>query len=101
MQDAISAPTADAETDLRQHPFSAEANCSEVVLGLIITQHSGQAKANQYYLRGFNLDHGTDFFRRSRRSTGEHAHTCARQGWADLNFITPELVDFYKGRTSR
>ena len=33
----------------------------ETVPGLIVTQHSGSGKANQYFLRGFNLDHGTDF----------------------------------------
>ena len=86
--------------DLRQRPFLRRGELLEVVPGLIITQHSGEAKANQYYLRGFNLDHGTDF---SVAADGlpvnmrTHAHG---QGWADPNFIIPELVeriDFFKG----
>ncbi len=61
--------------------------------GVVITQHSGSGKANQYFLRGFNLDHGTDF-----RVTVDgipvnmptHGHG---QGYSDLNFLIPELVD--------
>ncbi len=64
----------------------------EAVPGLIVSQHSGEGKANQFYLRGFNLDHGTDF-----RTTVDgmivnqrtHAHG---QGWTDLNFMIPELI---------
>ncbi len=64
----------------------------ETVPGLIVTQHSGEGKANQYFLRGFNLDHGTDFrisvdgMLVNQRS---HGHG---QGWADTNFLIPELV---------
>ncbi len=72
----------------------------EVTPGLIISQHSGEGKANQFYLRGFNLDHGTDL-----RTTIDgmlvnqrsHAHG---QGWTDLNFLIPELttrLDYRKG----
>lgn len=65
----------------------------EVVPGLVVTQHSGEGKANQFYLRGFNLDHGTDL-----RTTIDgmpvnqrsHGHG---QGWTDLNFLIPELAD--------
>src|SRR3954464_3775533 len=72
----------------------------EYIPGLVITQHSGDGKANQYFLRGFNLDHGTDF---SINVAGmpvnmpTHAHG---QGYADLNFVIPELVsgiDYRKG----
>jgi outer membrane receptor protein involved in Fe transport len=64
----------------------------EAMPGLIVSQHSGEGKANQFYLRGFNLDHGTDL-----RTTVDgmpvnqrsHAHG---QGWTDLNFLIPELV---------
>ena len=72
----------------------------EFVPGMIVTQHSGDGKANQYFLRGFNLDHGTDFASYvdgmpvSMRS---HAHG---QGYSDLNFLIPELVqriDYKKG----
>ena len=65
----------------------------EFVPGVIVTQHSGDGKANQYFLRGFNLDHGTDFatfvdgMPINMRS---HAHG---QGYTDLNFLIPELVD--------
>lgn len=64
----------------------------ETVPGLIVTQHSGEGKANQYFLRGFNLDHGTDLrisvdgMLVNQRS---HGHG---QGWSDTNFIIPELV---------
>ena len=72
----------------------------EAMPGLVASQHSGEGKANQFYLRGFNLDHGTDL-----RTTLDgmpvnqrsHAHG---QGWTDLNFLIPELVgrmDFRKG----
>ena len=64
----------------------------EATPGLIVSQHSGEGKANQFYLRGFNLDHGTDL-----RTTVEgmlvnqrsHSHG---QGWTDLNFLIPELA---------
>ena len=72
----------------------------EAMPGLIVSQHSGEGKANQYYLRGFNLDHGTDL-----RTTVDgmlvnqrsHAHG---QGWSDLNFLIPELaarLEYKKG----
>jgi hypothetical protein len=72
----------------------------EAVPGLVVSQHSGEGKANQFYLRGFNLDHGTDL-----RTTVDgmpvnqrsHAHG---QGWTDLNFLIPELavrLDYKKG----
>jgi hypothetical protein len=64
----------------------------EATPGLVVSQHSGEGKANQFYLRGFNLDHGTDLrtsvdgMNVNQRS---HAHG---QGWTDLNFIIPELA---------
>ena len=72
----------------------------EATPGLIVSQHSGEGKANQYYLRGFNLDHGTDL-----RTTVDgmvvnqrsHAHG---QGWTDVNFIIPEIsnqLEYKKG----
>ena len=72
----------------------------ETVPGMIISQHSGEGKANQYYLRGFNLDHGTDFSTTVagvpvNTPTGAHAH-----GYADISFLIPELVSgvqFKKG----
>lgn len=72
----------------------------EMVPGLIVTQHAGDGKANQYFLRGFNLDHGTDFATTVDGvpvNMPTHAHG---QGYTDLNFLIPELVDrvtFRKG----
>jgi hypothetical protein len=64
----------------------------ETVPGVIVSQHSGEGKANQYYLRGFNLDHGTDFATTVagvpvNLPTHGHGH-----GYADANFLIPELV---------
>ena len=72
----------------------------EATPGLIISQHSGEGKANQFYLRGINLDHGTDL-----RTTVDgmlvnqrsHGHG---QGWTDLNFLIPEItagLEYRKG----
>ncbi|MBI3728839.1 MAG: TonB-dependent receptor [Burkholderiales bacterium] len=72
----------------------------EFVPGMIVTQHSGDGKANQYFLRGFNLDHGTDFATfvdGMPVNMRTHAHG---QGYSDLNFLIPELVhriDYKKG----
>ncbi len=60
--------------------------------GLIVTQHSGEGKANQYFLRGFNLDHGTDLaitVDGMPVNMRTHGHG---QGYADLNFLIPELI---------
>jgi len=64
----------------------------EAVPGVVATQHSGDGKANQYFLRGFNLDHGTDFavtVGGMPVNMPSHGHG---QGFADLNFLIPELV---------
>lgn len=72
----------------------------EATPGLVVTQHSGEGKANQYFLRGFNLDHGTDialFLDGMPINMRTHGHG---QGYADTNFIIPELVrslSFFKG----
>jgi len=72
----------------------------ETVPGLIISQHSGSGKANQYFLRGFNLDHGTDlatYVAGMPVNLRTHGHG---QGYTDLNFLIPELVsriDYRKG----
>ncbi|PAP78632.1 hypothetical protein BSZ37_03090 [Rubrivirga marina] len=72
----------------------------ETVPGAIVTQHSGSGKANQFFLRGFNLDHGTDFAASVDgvpMNLPTHAHG---QGYLDLNFLIPELVEtvaFEKG----
>jgi outer membrane receptor protein involved in Fe transport len=77
---------------LENRPLSRTAEMLEVVPGVIVTQHSGDGKANQYYVRGFNLDHGTDF-RTSVMGMPVNMPTHAHgQGYADLNFVIPELV---------
>ncbi|HUO68597.1 MAG TPA: TonB-dependent receptor, partial [Gammaproteobacteria bacterium] len=86
--------------DLLVRPMLKVAELLEAVPGLVAVQHSGSGKANQYFLRGFNLDHGTDFtaivdgmpwnFR-------SHGHG---QGYLDMNGMMPEVVeriDYAKG----
>jgi hypothetical protein len=84
--------------DLRRRALVREGELLEAVPGMILTQHSGDGKANQIFVRGFNLDHGTDF-----RTTVEgmpvnlptHGHG---HGYTDLNFLIPELVDYVEYR---
>jgi hypothetical protein len=85
---------------LEARPVMRPGEVLETVPGMIVSQHSGEGKANQYYLRGFNLDHGTDFSTTVagipvNTPTGAHA-----QGWTDVSFLIPELVSgvqFKKG----
>jgi hypothetical protein len=80
--------------DLRRRPITREGELLETVPGMIVTQHSGDGKANQYFIRGFNLDHGTDFNTRIEGmplNMPSHAHG---QGYTDLNFLIPELVEY-------
>ncbi|WP_308597859.1 TonB-dependent receptor domain-containing protein [Massilia sp. BJB1822] len=97
--DAASAGSVRASL-IENRPALRTGELLEFVPGMIVTQHSGDGKANQYFLRGFNLDHGTDFATYvdgmpvNMRS---HAHG---QGYSDLNFLIPELVqriDYRKG----
>jgi outer membrane receptor protein involved in Fe transport len=90
--DAASQGTIRAEL-LKSRPALRPGEVLEFVPGLIVTQHSGDGKANQYFLRGFNLDHGTDFATTVNGlpvNMPTHGHG---QGYADLNFLIPELVD--------
>jgi outer membrane receptor protein involved in Fe transport len=88
------------EREIASRPSLRPADVLELVPGVIVTQHSGAGKANQYFLRGFNLDHGTDFLTRvmgMQVNFPTHAHG---QGYTDLNFLIPELVqrlDYRKG----
>ncbi|MCH9812630.1 MAG: TonB-dependent receptor [Epsilonproteobacteria bacterium] len=88
------------QVEIESRPVLRAGEILEFVPGMVVTQHSGSGKANQYFLRGFNLDHGTDF-----RTTIEgmpinmrtHGHG---HGYTDLNFIIPEFVqsiDYQKG----
>ena len=80
------------QTELKYRPLSRVGELVEVIPGTLATQHSGSGKANQFFLRGFNLDHGTDF---SVNIDGipmnmpSHAHG---QGYLDLNSVIPELI---------
>ncbi len=79
--------------DLRLRPLVREGEILEAIPGMILTQHSGDGKANQMFVRGFNLDHGTDFQTRIESmpiNMPTHAHG---QGYSDLNLLIPELVD--------
>jgi outer membrane receptor protein involved in Fe transport len=79
--------------DLQVRPLLRVAELLEVVPGLIAAQHSGSGKANQYFLRGFNLDHGTDFTTYIDDvpiNLRTHGHG---QGYLDVNGLIPETVD--------
>lgn len=83
---------------LANRPLLRPAEVLEVVPGMIVTQHSGDGKANQYFLRGFNLDHGSDF---STHVMGMPANMVSHghgQGYMDLNFLIPELISSVKYR---
>ena len=78
---------------LERRPIQRPGEVLETTPGVVATQHSGGGKANQFFLRGFNLDHGTDF---SVTVAGvpvnfpTHGHG---QGYADLNFLIPEAIE--------
>ena len=89
-----------SQTQLEARTVYRPGELLEAVPGLIVSQHSGEGKANQFYLRGFNLDHGTDL-----RTTVDgmivnqrsHSHG---HGWTDVNFVIPELasrLEYRKG----
>lgn len=86
--------------EISNRPVLRTGEILEFIPGMVVTQHSGSGKANQYFLRGFNLDHGTDF---NTRIDGmpvnmrTHGHG---QGYTDLNFIIPEFIqsiNYHKG----
>ena len=79
--------------DLNARPVTRPGEVLEAVPGLIVTQHSGEGKANQYFLRGYNLDHGTDLAISVDDvpvNMRTHAHG---QGYADLNWLMPETIN--------
>ncbi len=89
--DAASQGTVTASL-INNRPALRTGELLEFVPGMIVTQHSGNGKANQYFLRGFNLDHGTDFATYVdgmpvNMRTHAHGH-----GYSDMNFLIPELV---------
>lgn len=80
------------QTEIDIRPIARTGEILELIPGMVVTQHSGSGKANQYFLRGFNLDHGTDFatfvdgMPVNMRS---HGHG---QGYTDLSFLIPETI---------
>jgi hypothetical protein len=79
-------------------PLTRPGELVEVIPGMAATQHSGNTKANQYFLRGFNLDHGTDFsvsLDGTPLNLRTHAHG---QGYLDLNGVIPEVIETIKYR---
>ncbi len=88
------------QMDLSIRPLLRPGDVLEAVPGLIVTQHSGSGKSNQMFLRGFNLDHGTDFatwIDGMPVNMRSHGHG---QGYTDINFLIPETVarmNFVKG----
>lgn len=86
--------------ELSKRPILRRGELLEVVPGVIVTQHAGGGKANQYFVRGFNLDHGTDFHVSLDGMPANFRTHSHGQGYADINFIVPEFVDhltYFKG----
>lgn len=80
------------QEEISIRPLLRSGEILELVPGMVVTQHSGTGKANQYFLRGFNLDHGTDFatfIDGMPINMRTHGHG---QGYTDLNFIIPETI---------
>ncbi|AMA61497.1 TonB-dependent receptor [Bradyrhizobium sp. CCGE-LA001] len=78
--------------EINARPVTRPGEVLEAVPGLIVTQHSGEGKANQYFLRGYNLDHGTDlaiYVDGVPVNMRTHGHG---QGYADLNWLIPETI---------
>jgi outer membrane receptor protein involved in Fe transport len=81
------------DIELQLTPQYRPGQLLETVPGLVVTSHSGEGKANQYLMRGYNLDHGTDletYIDGMPINQPTHAHG---QGYTDLNFMLPELAD--------
>jgi hypothetical protein len=88
------------QADIQNLPLSRTTEFLEQVPGLIVTQHSSILKANQYFLRGFSLDHGTDFAGFVDDVPYNLPSNAHGQGYLDLNSVVPELVEsveFRKG----
>ena len=90
--EAASVGTVLAE-QIEHRPVLRPAEILETIPGMVITQHSGGGKANQYFLRGFNLDHSTDFASYIEGAPVNNVTHGHGQGYTDLNFLVPELLD--------
>ncbi len=78
--------------EIEDRPILRSGEILETVPGVMITQHAGGGKANQYFLRGFSLDHGTDFaifLDGMPLNLPTHAHG---EGYSDMNTVIPEFV---------
>lgn len=81
------------QADLALRPIQRPGDVLEAIPGMIVTQHSGSGKSNQMFLRGFNLDHGTDFatwIDGMPVNMRSHGHG---QGYTDANFLIPEVIE--------
>nr|MBA2484439.1 HupE/UreJ family protein [Nitrosomonas sp.] len=90
------------QSQLKYRPITRPGEILETIPGMIATQHSGEGKANQFFLRGFNLDHGTDFLTQIDGVPVNQVSHSHGQGWTDTNFLIPELVetlDYRKGNS--
>src|SRR5574343_1157687 len=97
--DAASQGVIGAE-QLGSRPLHRPGEALESIPGMVVTQHSGDGKANQYFLRGMNLDHGTDFATTVNGVPVNLPSPAHGQGYSDLHFLPPELVsrvDYRKG----
>ena len=83
---------------LANRPLLRPAEVLETIPGMVVTQHSGDGKANQYFLRGFNLDHGSDFATHLMGMPANMVSHAHGQGYMDLNFLIPELIGSVKYR---
>ncbi|MBK7493677.1 MAG: TonB-dependent receptor [Nitrosomonas sp.] len=81
------------QAQIKFRPITRPAEVLETIPGMIATQHSGEGKANQFFLRGFNLDHGTDFLTQIEGVPVNQLSHSHGQGWTDTNFLIPELIE--------
>jgi hypothetical protein len=82
------------QEEIATRPILRPGEVLEAIPGLVITQHSGEGKANQYYLRGFQLDHGTDLAGTVDGVPINLPTQAHGQGYSDINWLIPELVDY-------
>ncbi|MFC4992275.1 TonB-dependent receptor [Rubritalea tangerina] len=86
--------------ELLERPYLRRGEILEVIPGMVVTQHAGGGKANQYFVRGYNLDHGVDFGLFVDGMPANYRAHGHGQGYADLNFLIPEFIeqlDYTKG----
>ena len=88
------------QKELSLRPVYRVGQLLESTPGLVVTAHSGEGKANQYLVRGFNLDHGTDIANFVDDMPVNRPSNAHGQGYSDVNFLTPQLatgLDYTKG----